>query len=76
VRISSVKLSPSRTSRLPRCWACSCSKIQYPLQVELPPYLEDYRATLRRHPAAQWALSIYRLHRGHFAKGAKRTAAL
>jgi glutathione S-transferase len=51
-------------------------EIQYPLQVELPPYLEDYRATLRRHPAAQWALSIYRLHRGHFAKGAKRTAAL
>ena len=30
-------------------------EIQYPLQVELPPYLKDYRAMLLRHPAAQWA---------------------
>jgi hypothetical protein len=27
-------------------------EIQYPLQVELPLYLKDYRATLLRHPAA------------------------
>jgi glutathione S-transferase len=46
-------------------------EIQYPLQVELPPYLKDYRATLQRHPAAQWAVSIYRLHRGS-AKVAER----
>jgi glutathione S-transferase len=39
-------------------------EIQYPLQVELPPYLKDYCATLLRHPAAQWAVGIYRLHRG------------
>src|SRR4029077_1843987 len=47
------------------------SEIQYPLEVELPPYLKDYRATLLRHPAAQWALDIYRLHRGS-AKIARR----
>jgi glutathione S-transferase len=40
-------------------------EIQYPLQVELPLYLQEYRATLLRHPAAQWAAGIYRLHRGH-----------
>jgi glutathione S-transferase len=50
-------------------------EIQYPLQVELPPYLEDYRATLLRHPAAQWVVGIYRLHRGHSAELPKRTAA-
>jgi glutathione S-transferase len=43
-------------------------EMQYPLQVELPPYLQDYRATLLRHPAAQWAAGIYRLHRGHSAE--------
>jgi len=43
-------------------------EIQYPLQVELPPYLQDYRATLLRHPAAQWAAGIYRLHRGRSAE--------
>ena len=43
-------------------------EIQYPLQVELPPYLQDYRATLLRHPATQWAAGIYRLHRGHSAE--------
>ena len=51
-------------------------EIQYPLRVELPPYLKDYRATLLRHPAAQWAVGIYRLHRGYSAEIAKRTAAL
>jgi glutathione S-transferase len=49
-------------------------EIQYPLQVELPSYLKDYRATLLRHPAAQWAADIYRLHRGYSAEIAKRTA--
>jgi len=34
-----------------------------------PLYLKDYRATLLRHPAAQWAAGIYRLHRGHSASG-------
>jgi glutathione S-transferase len=42
--------------------------IQYPLQVELPPYLQDYRATLSRHPAAEWAAGIYERHRGHSAE--------
>ena len=49
-------------------------ELQYPLQVELPLYLEDYRAALRQHPAAQWAAGIYRRHRGHSAEIAKRTA--
>ena len=40
-------------------------EIQYPLQVELPPYLKDYRAAVLQHPAAQWAAGIYRLHRGY-----------
>jgi glutathione S-transferase len=39
-------------------------EIQYPLEVELPLYLKDYRAKLLRHPAVQWAAGIYRLHRG------------
>ena len=43
-------------------------EIQYPLRVELPPYLQEYRATLLRHPAAQWAPDIYRLHRGRSAE--------
>jgi glutathione S-transferase len=43
-------------------------EIQYPLRVELPLYLKDYRATLAPHPAAQWAAGIYRLHRGHSAE--------
>jgi glutathione S-transferase len=49
-------------------------EIQYPLQVELPPYLQDYRATLLQHPAMQWAAGIYRLHRGRSAEVPKRTA--
>jgi glutathione S-transferase len=47
-------------------------EIQYPLRVELPPYLQDYRATLLRHPATQWAAGIYRLHRGTSAEAARR----
>jgi glutathione S-transferase len=50
-------------------------EIQYPLQVALPLYLKDYRATLLRHPAAQWAAGIYRLHRGYSAEVANGTAA-
>ncbi|MGH8455694.1 MAG: glutathione S-transferase family protein, partial [Stenotrophobium sp.] len=50
-------------------------EIQYPLQVELPPYLQDYRITLLGHPAAQWAAGIYRLHRGHSSEVPWRMAA-
>jgi glutathione S-transferase len=50
-------------------------EMQYPLKVELPLYLRDYRATLLQHPAAQWAARIYRLHRGSSAEVAKRTTA-
>jgi len=50
-------------------------EIQYPLRVELPPYLQDYRATLLRHPATQWAANIYRLHRGRSAEVSRRAAA-
>jgi glutathione S-transferase len=49
-------------------------EIQYPLQVELPLYLKDYRTSLLRHPAAQWAIGIYRVHRGYSAEVAKRAA--
>jgi len=47
-------------------------EIQYPLEVELPPYLQEYRGTLLRHPAAQWATEIYRAHRGHSAEVPRR----
>jgi glutathione S-transferase len=50
-------------------------EIQYPIRVELPSYLQDYRATLLRHPAAQWAANIYRLHRGQSAEVPRRPAA-
>lgn len=49
-------------------------EIQYPLQVELPSYLQDYRATLLQHPAMQWAGGIYRLHRGVSAEVSRKTA--
>src|SRR5215831_5054496 len=49
-------------------------EIQYPLQVEWPPYLQDYRVTLLRHPAAQWATGIYRRHRGSSAEVSRRSA--
>jgi glutathione S-transferase len=38
-------------------------EIQYPLRVELPLYLQEYRASLLKHPAMHWAADIYRLHR-------------
>ena len=50
-------------------------EIQYPLRVELPPYLQDYRATLLQHPATQWAAGIYRRHRGRSAEVSRRSAA-
>ena len=42
-------------------------EIQYPLRVEWPQYLREYRAELLKHPAAQWASEIYRRHRGRSA---------
>jgi len=50
-------------------------EIQYPLRVELPPYLQDYRDTLLQHPATRWAAGIYRLHRGRSAEVSRRSAA-
>jgi glutathione S-transferase len=50
-------------------------ELQYPLRIELPPYLQDYRATLLQHPATQWAAGIYRLHRGRSAEVSHRSAA-
>jgi len=48
-------------------------EIQYPLRVELPPYLRDYRTELLQHPGTQWAAAIYRLHRGPSAEVARRS---
>ena len=48
---------------------------QYPLRIELPPYLQEYRATLLRHPATQWAAGIYRQHRGRSAAVSRRATA-
>ena len=39
-------------------------EIQYPLQVELPSYIQEYRSRLLPHPTVQWAAEIYRRHRG------------
>jgi len=50
-------------------------EIQYPLRVELPPYLQEYRAALLKHPATQWAAGIYRLHRGRSAEVSRPAAA-
>jgi glutathione S-transferase len=50
-------------------------EIQYPLRVELPPYLQDYRATLLQHPAMQWAADVYRLHRSRSAEVSRGPAA-
>jgi glutathione S-transferase len=48
-------------------------EIQYPLRVALPQYLQDYRARLLRHPSTQWAVGIYRLHRGRSAEISRRS---
>jgi glutathione S-transferase len=50
-------------------------EMQYPLRVELLPYLQEYRATLLRHSATHWAADIYRLHRGRSAEVSRRSAA-
>jgi glutathione S-transferase len=50
-------------------------EIQYPLRVELPPYLRDYRTALLQHPATRWAADIYRVHRGSSAEVLRRPAA-
>ena len=50
-------------------------EVQYPLRVELPPYLQDYRATLLPHPTTQWAAGVYQLHRGRSAEVPRRSAA-
>jgi glutathione S-transferase len=50
-------------------------EIQYPLRVELPPYLQDYLGMVLRHPAAQWAAGIYRLHHGRSAEIPRPAAA-
>jgi glutathione S-transferase len=49
-------------------------EIQYPLRVEWPAYLRDYRAEVLRHPAAGWAADLYRLHRGRSAEIARAPA--
>src|SRR6266852_5467191 len=49
-------------------------EIQYPLRVELPPYLQDYRVTLLQHPATQWTAGVYRLHSGRSAEVPRRSA--
>lgn len=43
-------------------------EIQYPIHAELPPYLQEYRDSIMQHPAAHWAMGIYRQHRGHSAE--------
>src|SRR5262249_35155860 len=50
-------------------------EIQYPLRVELPPHLQDYRATLLPHPPMKWAANVHRLHRGRSAEVSRRAAA-
>jgi len=50
-------------------------ELQYPHGIELPPYLDEYRATIAAHPAAEWALGVYRRHRGPSAAVSRRAAA-
>ena len=54
--------------------ALQAPEIQYPLTVELPAYLTEYQATALRHPAGQWALGIYRQHRGRSMEMPRRTS--
>ena len=48
-------------------------QIQYPVGIALPAYVQEYRESVTRHPAAQWAVEIYRRHRGVSAE-IRRTA--
>ena len=50
-------------------------EIQYPLRVELPPDLQNYRTTLLAHPAMKWAGDTYRSHRGRSAEVSRRSTA-
>lgn len=47
-------------------------EIQYPHGIQLPDYMTDYAATVIGHPAAQWAMTIYRRHRGGSAAVKRR----
>jgi glutathione S-transferase len=44
------------------------AELQYPLAIGLPDSLRRYQNELARHPAAQWALEMYRRHRGSSAE--------
>lgn len=44
------------------------AELQYPLAVTLPASLRQYQNDMARHPAAQWALEMYRRHRGSSAE--------
>jgi glutathione S-transferase len=44
------------------------AELQYPLVVTLPDSLQQYRDGVLRHPAAPWALEMYRRHRGSSAE--------
>lgn len=39
-------------------------ELEYPSRVALPPYVEEYRAGVMEHPAARWAMEVYRRCRG------------
>jgi glutathione S-transferase len=47
------------------------AEIQYPIRVELPTYIRDFRSALLEHPAMRWAAGIYREHRGRSAEVGK-----
>lgn len=51
------------------------AEIQYPIEVELPGYAREYRESLLRHAAFDWARGIYRLHRGRSAEARRRIPA-
>jgi len=51
------------------------AEIQYPMAVEMPPYLQDYRAGLLEHPTTRWAAGIYQQHRGSSAEVRGRSTA-
>jgi glutathione S-transferase len=51
------------------------AEMQYPMRVELPPYLREYRDRLLEHPATQWATGIYRNHRSTSAEVRGRSTA-
>ena len=44
------------------------AELQYKMTVTLPASLQKYRDDIVRHPTSQWALGIYRHHRGSSAE--------